>query len=133
MNAWNRNLLPIWLLVPSGVARSIRRAAGPAPFRELFRKGPIRVGGAVATSAGRLPAKHLIHVAGINLLWMASERSIRDSITNAVRLAAGLSAKSLALPVIGGGSLGGRGARAIVERTLAGLPEAALEVTLWIR
>jgi hypothetical protein len=37
-----------------------------------------------AHSAGRLPFKAIIHVAGINMLWQASEWSIQDSIRNAI-------------------------------------------------
>src|SRR5436305_11537259 len=87
VNAWNRNIIPWWLLLPQGVSRAIKRRAGYAPFRELARHGPIPLGGAVATGAGRLPHKAIIHVAGINLLWRASERSIRASVRNAVALA----------------------------------------------
>src|ERR1051325_5052741 len=39
VNAWNRNLLPWWLLLPQGVSGAIKRRAGTAPFRELRRHG----------------------------------------------------------------------------------------------
>ena len=68
--------------------------------------GPIPVGGAVLTSAGRLPFRGIIHVAGINLLWRASERSIRDSARNAGRLAHEKGFRSMAFPLIGAGSGG---------------------------
>ena len=68
--------------------------------------GAIPLGHAVMTGAGRLPFKAIIHVAGINLLWRASERSIRDSVTNATRLAVEHGFGSLALPLIGAGSGG---------------------------
>src|ERR1700761_3143941 len=84
VNPWNRNIIPWWLLLPQGVSGAIKRRAGLQPFRELGRLGPIPLGGAVATSAGRLPYKAIIHVASINLLWIASETSIRDSARNAV-------------------------------------------------
>ena len=83
VNAWNRNIIPWWLLLPQGVSGAIKRRAGYAPFRELGRKGPIPLGGAVETCPGRLPFKAIIHVAGINMLWRSSERSIRDSVRNA--------------------------------------------------
>src|SRR5271155_1817653 len=87
VNAWNRNIIPWWLLLPQGVSGAIKKRAGTGPFKELRRHGPIPLGGAVFTSAGRLPFKGIIHVAGINMLWRASERSIRDSIQNAMSLA----------------------------------------------
>lgn len=52
VNAWNRNVIPWWLLLPQGVSRAIKRRAGYAPFRELARVGAIHLGGAVATGAG---------------------------------------------------------------------------------
>jgi O-acetyl-ADP-ribose deacetylase len=50
--------------------------------------------------------KGIIHVAGINLLWRASERSIRDSVRNAVRVAEEAGFRSVAFPLIGSGSRG---------------------------
>lgn len=107
VNAWNRNVIPWWLLWPQGVSGAIKRRAGLAPFRELAQHGPIPLGGAVATSAGRLPFKAIIHVAGINLLWRSSERSVRDSVRNALALATSRGDRSIALPLIGAGSGGG--------------------------
>ena len=107
VNAWNRNIIPWWLLIPQGVSGAIKRRAGLQPFRELGRMGAIPLGHAVETSAGRLPFKSIIHVAGINLLWRSSERSVRDSVRNAMKIAQDRGYKSLALPLIGAGSGGG--------------------------
>ncbi len=125
VNPWNRNVIPWWLLLPQGVSGAIKRRAGLAPFRELGRLGPIPLGGAVATSPGRLPHRAIIHVAGINLLWRASEASIRDASTNAVALAARLGLLSLAFPLIGSGSGGFDPSRAgrIMRDAFAGLDE----------
>src|SRR5438477_7008535 len=87
VNAWNRNIIPWWLLLPQGVSRAIKKRGGTAPFRELRRKGPIPLGGAVETGPGRLPFKAIIHVAGINMFWRSSEKSIRASVRNAIALA----------------------------------------------
>lgn len=106
VNAWNRNVLPWWLLLPQGVSGAIKRAAGTAPFRELVAKGAIPLGGAVHTGAGRLPFRALIHVAAIDLTWRASAQSIADSVTSAMRLAERLGLSSVALPVLGSGSGG---------------------------
>jgi O-acetyl-ADP-ribose deacetylase (regulator of RNase III) len=69
VNAWNRNVIPWWLLLPQGVSGAIKRRGGTGPFKELAKHGSIPLGGAVLTSAGRLPFKAIIHVAGINMLW----------------------------------------------------------------
>lgn len=108
VNAWNRNLFPWWLLLPQGVSGAIKRRAGLQPFRELRRFGLLPLGGAVLTSAGRLPYRGIIHVAGINLLWRSSEFSIRESVRNALALAAVHGFESIAFPLIGAGSGGGR-------------------------
>ncbi len=129
VNAWNRNVIPWWLLLPQGVSGAIKRQAGTVPFREVGRHGPIPLGGAVRTSAGRLPFKAIIHVAGINLLWRASERSIRDSVRNAVKVAQAHGDRSLAFPLIEAGSGGFRPERVkdIMLEELAAI-DAPLEV-----
>lgn len=106
VNAWNRNIIPWWLLLPQGVSGAIKKRGGTQPFRQLAKHGPMRLGEAVATGAGKLPFKCIIHVAGINMLWRASEQSIRESTTNAANLAMSMQLKSLALPLIGAGSGG---------------------------
>jgi len=106
VNAWNRNIIPWWLLLPQGVSGAIKRRGGTAPFKEVRRHGSIPLGGAVLTTAGKLPFKGIIHVAGINVLWRASERSIRDSVKNAVRLTHEKGFTSMAFPLIGAGSGG---------------------------
>ena len=72
------------------------------------------------TGAGRLPHAAIIHVAGIDLLWRASERSICDSVRNAIAVASAHDLKRVALPVIGAGSGGFNEARALelIVRTL---------------
>jgi len=107
VNAWNRNIIPWWLLLPQGVSGAIKKRGGYAPFRELGKLGSIPLGGAVITGAGKLPFKSIIHVAGISMWWRSSERSIRDSTRNAVALAAEHEFESMAFPLIGAGTGGG--------------------------
>jgi len=106
VNAWNRNIIPWWLLFPQGVSGAIKRRAGLQPFFELGRMGAIPLGGAVKTSAGRLPFKAIIHVAGISMLWRSSRKSIQDSTVSALSLADAHQFKSVAFPVIGAGTGG---------------------------
>jgi O-acetyl-ADP-ribose deacetylase (regulator of RNase III) len=106
VNSWNRNIIPWWLLLPQGVSGAIKRRSGTAPFRELARTGPLPLGEARMTGAGRLAYRGIIHVAGINLLWRASRRSIQDSVRNAVELARSKGFQSIAFPVVGSGSGG---------------------------
>jgi O-acetyl-ADP-ribose deacetylase (regulator of RNase III) len=104
VNPWNRNVIPWWLLLPQGVSGALKRRAGVQPFREVARHGAMPLGSAVVTGAGRLPQRAIIHVAGINLLWTASERSIRSSAHNALLRAQEHGFTSLAFPAIGAGS-----------------------------
>ncbi|RJS21203.1 Appr-1-p processing protein [Corallococcus sp. H22C18031201] len=114
VNAWNRNIIPWWLLLPQGVSGAIKRRGGTAPFRELARVGPMPLGSAVVTGPGRLPFRGIIHVAGINMLWRASPRSIQDSVRNALARAREHGFRSVAFPVIGAGSGSFDAARALV-------------------
>jgi len=113
VNAWNRNLVPWWLLIPQGVSGAIKSRGGFAPFRELGYR-PLPLGTARHTSAGRLPFRGIIHVAAIDGLWRASEKSIRASVDSAVEIAEDHGYRSLALPALGAGS-GGFDERAAIE------------------
>lgn len=108
VNSWNRNVIPWWLLLPQGVSKAIKKKAGIAPFVELGKKGPIKLGQAVLTTPGNLDVKGIIHVAGIDLMWRASEESIRNSIASAIKLAEKEFFESIAFPIIGSG-VGGFG------------------------
>lgn len=104
VNTWNRNIIPWWLLLPQGVSGAIKRRGGREPFRELARHGPIALGEAVLTGAGRLPFRGIIHVAGIDMLWRASARSIRRSLASALELVVAHGFTSVAFPIVGAGS-----------------------------
>lgn len=104
VNSWNRNIIPWWLLLPQGVSGAIKKNAGLAPFKEVAKFGPIPLGEARLTTAGRLNYKAIIHVAGINLCWFATEYSISQSVINAMKLVNEKGFKSVAFPLIGSGS-----------------------------
>lgn len=106
VNAWNRNFIPWWLLLPQGVSGAIKKRGGTEPFREVRKFGTLALGQAVLTRAGRLHYKAIIHVAGINAFWRASEYSVRESVRNAMALATHEGFQSLAFPLIGAHSGG---------------------------
>ena len=108
VNAWNRNIIPWWLLIPQGISGAIKKKAGYAPFKELGRMGPIPLGSAVITGSGKLPHKAIIHVAGINMMWRSSEIAIRGSVRNAIKIAMENKYRSIAFPLIGAGTGGGK-------------------------
>ena len=131
VNAWNRNIIPWWLLLPQGVSGAIKKRGGTGPFKELAKHGTMPLGSAVLTSAGKLPFKGIIHVAGMNMLWRASEPSIRDSVRNAMKVAEENRFQSIAFPLIGAGSGGfnQEKAKQIMLREMQML-DSALEVTV---
>lgn len=106
VNAWNRNIIPWWLLLPQGVSGAIKKRGGLEPFREVAKQGPIPLGHAALTGAGTLPFRGIIHVAGINMLWRASEPSIRGGVRSAMQIVEREGFVSVAFPVIGAGSGG---------------------------
>lgn len=106
VNPWNRNIIPWWLLIPQGVSGAIKRQGGYEPFRQVRRYGAIKPGGAVITGTGKLPFKGIIHVAGINMLWRSSEKTIRKCILSAIDIAVENGFNSIAIPAIGAGTGG---------------------------
>jgi len=104
VNPWNRNLFPWWLLLPQGVSKAIKAKAGLKPFWELRKHGLLPLGGAVETRAGKLKFKAIIHVAGINLFWYASQFSIQKSVESAMKIIESKGYASAAFPLIGSGS-----------------------------
>ncbi|RLA46517.1 MAG: Appr-1-p processing protein, partial [Gammaproteobacteria bacterium] len=78
------------------------------PFKEVAKYGAIPLGEARLTSAGNLNFKAIIHVAGINMFWFATKKSIQKSVFSAISLAEEQKFTSIAFPLIGAGS-GNRG------------------------
>jgi O-acetyl-ADP-ribose deacetylase (regulator of RNase III) len=91
------------LWMGSGVAGAIVRAGGDEIEREAVALGPIEVGGAVATRAGRLPAKHVIHGAVMGQDLRTDDELVRLTTQRCLELADELQCRSLALPAFGTG------------------------------
>ena len=102
--AWNRNFIPYWLLLPHGVSRAIKKKAGTNPFKEVQKYGFLSLGEAVFTTAGKLSYKGMIHVAGIGIFWNSSEKAIRLSVQNAMKIVNEKKFHSVAFPLIGCGA-----------------------------
>jgi O-acetyl-ADP-ribose deacetylase len=91
------------LWMGGGVAGAIKRAGGEEIEREAVAQGPIEVGEAVATTAGRLPARWVIHGAVMGQDLRTEAGLIRRTTESCLRVADELGAKSLALPAFGTG------------------------------
>ncbi len=129
VNAWNRNIIPWWLLIPQGVSGAIKKRGGYRPFIELGYS-PLPLGHARHTSAGRLPHKGIIHVAAINMLWRASVQSIEDCTRAALTMAKEHQYESIAFPVLGSGSGGFDEAKAASLVSAILEQESEIETTL---
>jgi O-acetyl-ADP-ribose deacetylase (regulator of RNase III) len=86
-----------------GVAGAIVRAGGRSIQDESDRLAPIEIGEAVATGAGELPARWVIHAATMRLGGPTSAEAIRSATANTLRVADGLGARSLGLVAFGTG------------------------------
>jgi len=91
------------LVMGGGVAGAIKRKGGQAIEDEAVKKGPIEIGAAVATSAGNLPAKYVIHAATMGMNFQTDEIKIRDASRNSLKVAEELKIKSVAFPALGCG------------------------------
>jgi len=86
-----------------GVAGALKRRGGSEIEKEAVKKGPIKVGQAVATSAGKLAARWVIHAAAMDQDLTPTSRSIENATENSLMLADMLGAVSIAFPALGTG------------------------------
>jgi O-acetyl-ADP-ribose deacetylase (regulator of RNase III) len=91
------------LWMGAGVAGAIKHAGGDEIEREAMAKGPIEVGAAVATGAGRLSARYVIHGAVMGQDLSTSPDLVRRTTRSCLELADELDCGSLALPAFGTG------------------------------
>lgn len=91
------------LWMGAGVAGALRRAGGEEIEREAMALGPIPRGSAVATGAGRLRARYVIHGAVMGQDLTTDARLVRETTRACLALADELGCESLALPAFGTG------------------------------
>lgn len=106
------------LQLGSGVAGAIREKGGPEIQRECNAHGPIEVGEAAVTGAGNLPARWVIHAAGMALGGQASEESVRAALRASFALADAKGCRRIAVPAIGAG-VGGLSPQRCAEVSIA--------------
>jgi len=113
------------LRMGSGVAGALASRGGGVIQEEcdeiLRRDGPLEVGGAAITGAGKLRARYVIHAAAMGDLPVSPE-SIRNATRSALEVAEENGVLSLAFPILGTG-VGGfpftEAARIMVEEIKA--------------
>lgn len=91
------------LWMGSGVAGAIKRAGGEEIEREAISLGPIPLGEAVATGAGRLRARHVVHGAVMGQDLQTSAELVARTTRRCLEVADELGARSVALPAFGTG------------------------------
>ena len=98
VNAANNHL---WM--GGGVAGAIKRRGGQEIEREALAKGPIPVGDAVATGAGALAARYVIHAAVMGQDLRTDADKVRRATQATLRRADELGVTSIAFPALGTG------------------------------
>ena len=91
------------LWMGAGVAGAIKRAGGEEIEREAVAKGPIEVGDAVVTGAGRLAARYIVHGAVMGQDLETNAALVRKTTRRCLEMADEVGAASLALPAFGTG------------------------------
>src|ERR671924_96926 len=97
-NAANNQL---WM--GAGVAGAIKRAGGDEIERDAVAKGPISLGSAVETGAGRLRARWVLHGAVMGQDLQTSADLVERTTRSCLELADELGCTSVALPAFGTG------------------------------
>jgi len=126
------------LQLGAGVAGAIRERGGPSIQAECDEIGAIEVGEAAVTGAGALPARFVIHAAGMPLGGHASEDAVRRSARRSLALANERGCRTIAVPAIGAG-IGGfspqRCAEVLLEEARAHLegPTSLEEIRFVLR
>ncbi|HEY41074.1 MAG TPA: macro domain-containing protein [Dehalococcoidia bacterium] len=98
VNAANNHL---WM--GGGVAGALKRVGGPEMEAEALKKGPIPIGEAAVTAAGRLPARYVIHAAVMGQDLRTDAAKIRQATKNSLLRADELGIKTVAFPALGTG------------------------------
>ena len=98
VNAANNRL---WM--GGGVAGALKRAGGKEIEAEAVKKGPIPIGEAVVTGAGKLKAKYIIHAAVMGQNLRTDAAKIRQATRNSLLRGDELGIKSIAFPALGTG------------------------------
>ena len=91
------------LWMGSGVAGAIRSRGGASIEAEAVAQGPVPVGSAVATSAGQLPALHVIHGAVMGQDLRTDLGTVARTTRSVLQLAGEMGLATLAMPLLGTG------------------------------
>lgn len=92
------------LIMGGGAAGAIKRAGGKEIEDEAIKKAPVPVGKAIATNAGILEAKHVIHAPTMKMPAMhIGAENVKLAMKGALECAEHLGIQSIAFPGMGTG------------------------------
>jgi len=92
------------LMMGGGVAGAILRAGGQQIQEQASKEAPVQIGHAVATTAGKLKAKYVIHTPTMTRPAMATSLgNVKAATRAALRCAYQANAQSIAFPGLGTG------------------------------
>ncbi len=92
------------LIMGGGVAGAILKAGGQQIQEQAFKKAPVQIGHAVATKAGKLKTKYIIHAPTMTRPAMATSLdNVKTATAAALRCTQQAHARSLAFPGLGTG------------------------------
>ncbi len=94
------------LILGAGVAGAIRERGGPEIQAECNDIGYCPVGEAVITTAGNLPARHVIHAVGPQMGEGNEDQKLRNATLNSLKCAESNGLQSIAFPAISSGIFG---------------------------
>lgn len=116
------------LQLGGGVAGAIRKKGGPAIQQECNTHGPIKVGEAAITGAGKLKAKFVIHAVGPMMGEGDEDNKLKNATLNSLKLADEKGLKSISFPAVSTGIFGypiDRCANIMLMTAMKYLPESA--------
>jgi len=86
-----------FMIMGGGVAGAIKRKGGASIEQEAMAKAPVDIGHAIATSAGRLKAKYVIHAPTMRYpASKTNEDNVRLAVRASLKLARELNISSIA-------------------------------------
>lgn len=89
-----------------GVAGAIVKKGGQIIQEESDKIGYVPVGGVAITTAGKLPAKFVIHAVGPRMGEGDEDNKLKNAVSNALKLASERGLKSISMPAISSGIFG---------------------------
>jgi O-acetyl-ADP-ribose deacetylase (regulator of RNase III) len=104
-----------------GVAGAIVRKGGQIIQEESDRIGFVPVGNAATTTAGRLPARFVIHAVGPRMGEGDEDGKLKSAVLSSLSLASGRGLKSISIPAISSGIFGfpkDRGAMILIREAV---------------